>query len=320
MKELYTPEIIGNNHEQHKEDLEKQLVQLQVLFYDKIYQKYKDECSKNNKPINKNFSDILEEQGVYFVGDLRMVEIVSSEKDLSEEELYNLVKEKHYKILDSLYNGLPEVNIDDNTTEAFKNRSDELSVLFDYLDYEKEKAKDSYPERWQEITGQTEDESGQDGNMAGSVFYESLKESYNFDESQIKKSLEKEGFSDFDNLMQIHLPTKIDSKEKLSSKAIKESLISLSEIITGKYPDTRGIIAESWLLSHPIFQRFIKMKIIGESNYNWRQLIGENGQIEQSRIKELFETSQMPYKNLIGYISAEEFIQKYPPTKKVETN
>lgn len=311
MKEAYTSEICANNLEQHKELLEKQLVQLQVLFFDKMYQRYKNECSKNNKPLIKNFSDFLEEQEAYFVGDLRMLEIIKSEKDLSEKELYNLIKEKHYKILDALYDRLPEVNIADNTAESIKNRADELSILFEYLDTELNKAKENFPERWQKIAKQA---AGKSGYMAGSIFYESLKERYDFDESQIKKALEKEGFSEFDNIMQIHLPTQIGSKEKISPKAIKKSLFRLSKIITDKYPNTRAIVAESWLLSHPVFQRFIKMKIIGENNYNWRQLIADNGQIEPSRIKELFENGQMPYKNLIGYISAEEFIQKYPST------
>lgn len=316
MNERYTPEIVADNPEQHKESIEKQLVLLQVLFCDRLYQQYKNECKKDDKPVDKTFSDILEEQEAYYSGDLRMLEIISSARSLSEEELHGLVAEKHYKILDPLYNQLPEGKIDDNSPEYIKRRVGELNALINYLEVEQKKVKNKFPDKWREMTKRPRYEDGQIKNMAGIIAFDSLKGNYNPDIRQIEAALRQEGFLEFDDILEIDLPTGIEVKEKLSPKTIRASLTSLAEKLINEYPKTRAIVAESWLLSHPIFQRFIKMKIIGEGGINWRQLIGSNGQIEQTRVQELFSTGKMPYRNLIGYIPIEEFLQQYLPAER----
>ena len=311
----YTPEIITNNPEQHKEGIEKQLIQLQVLFCDRLYQQYKNECKKSGKQPEKTFSDILEEQKAYYIGDLRMLEIIYSTKDLNENELYNLVSKKHYKILDPIYDQLPEGKIYDNSSEYIKSRISELNVLINYLETEQKKAKDEFPDKWREMTERPKDENGQVENMAGIIAYNSLEEKYGFDESQMKKSLEEEGFSGFKDFLEIHLPFQI-GEQKFGAKAIQKSLVCLAEKIVDEHEKTHAIVAESWLLFHPLFQKFLKMKIIGQSSDNWRQLVGANGQIEQTRVKKLLSTGEMPYKNLIGYISVDEFLQEYLPNEK----
>lgn len=316
MIEKYTPEIVADNPEQHKESIEKQLVLLQVLFCDRLYQQYKNECKRDDRPIDKTFSNILEEQRAYYTGDLRMLEIICSDKSLSEEELYDLIAEKHYKILNPLYNQLPEGKTDDNSPEYIKNRAGELSILINYLEAEQKKVKDKFPDKWREITKRPRDENGQIENMAGIIAFNPLRENYNPDIRQVEAALKKEGFSESDSFLEIDLPTRIAAEGKFSPKAIRESLTRLAERIIDKYPETRAIVAESWLLSHPIFQRFIKMKVIGEGGINWRQLIGNNGQIEQARVQELFSTGKMPYKNLIGYVSTKEFLQEYLPAER----
>ncbi|MDD4901372.1 MAG: hypothetical protein PHS62_04730 [Patescibacteria group bacterium] len=313
MKEKYTPEIIADNPEQHKEDMEKQLELLQVLFCDRLYQQYKNECKRNGKPVDKTFSDIMEEQMVYYAGDLRMLVIMRSEKSLSEAEQHALIAEKYYKILDGLYDKLPEGKIDDNSPEYIKSRASELNILIDYLETEKRKVKDELPDKWREMHERPKNEDGQIENRAGIIDFNSLKEYFNPDIRQLETALGKEGFSEFDDFLQIHLPTPFGSEKKFGPKAVRESLACLAEKIIDKHPETRAIVAVSWLLDHPVFQRFIKMKIIGEGSSNWRQLIGSNGQIEQARVKKFFETGKMPYRNLIGYVPIEEFLREYLP-------
>ena len=178
MNEKYTPEIIANNPEQHKEGIERQLRQLQVLFCDRLYQQYKNECKRDGKPIDKTFSDILEEHGAQYAGDLRMLVIMynENERDLSEEEQDDLVAEKYYKDINELYSELPEGKIDDNSPECIKSRIDELNILIDYLEAEVKKAKVELPDKWREMHELPEDENGQTENTAGLIVFNSLKE------------------------------------------------------------------------------------------------------------------------------------------------
>ncbi|MFH1822380.1 MAG: hypothetical protein ABH830_01615 [Patescibacteria group bacterium] len=315
MIEKYTPEIIADNPEQHKEGIVRQLRQLQVLFCDRLYQQYKDECKKNDKPIDKALSDILEEQEAYYSGDLRMLEIIYSERSLSEEELFSLITEKYYKNINKLYDELPEGKVDDNSPEYIKSRINELNKLVDYLEVEQKKAKDKFPDKWREMTERPKNENGYTEGMAGIIAFNTLKEGYSPDVRQIETALREEGFSEFDDFLEIHLPSQY-GKQKINPKIITESLTCLAEKIIDKYPETRAIVAVSWLLSHRVIQRFIKMKVIGEKGNNWSQLIGNNGQIDQARVEKFFSTGKMPYGNLIGYINVEEFLQKYLPDNR----
>jgi hypothetical protein len=312
--EKYTPEIIVNSPEQHKEDIEKQLGQLQVLFCDRLYQQYKDECKNNHKPIDKTFSDILEEHGARYAGDFRMLVIMRSTKNLSEEEQDNLVEEKYYKNIDKLYNELPGGKIDDNSSEYIKSRIGELNILIDYLESEVKKAKNELPDKWREMTELPKNENGQIENMAGLIVFNSLKE-YNTPEiRQIETALEKVGFLKSEDFLEIHLPAQYGDKE-ISPETITESLACLAKKIVDKYPKIRAVVTVSWLLDHPKFKQLFMMNEIGEAGNNWGQFIGSNRQIKQERVKELFSTGKMPYRNLIGYISVERFLEKYLPKK-----
>lgn len=316
MTEKYTPEITASNPEQHAESLERQLSQLQLLFFDRLFQQYKNECQRDGKPLDKTFSDILEEQEAYLTGDLRLSEIIQSTRDLSDEELDDLVAKKYHKILNTLYNQLPEGKIDDNSPEYLKSRLGELNVLIDYVEAEQKKAKDEFPDKWREMTERPKNEDGQIECRAGILDFNSLKESHNSEIRQIAMTLRQRGFSESDDFLQIHLSTQIGAERKIGPKIIRESLACLAEKIIDKHPETRAIVAVSWLLDHPVFQRFIKMKMIGEGSSNWRQLIGSDGQIEQDRVKELFQNGEMPYRNLIGYIPVEKFLREYLPNER----
>jgi len=317
MNERYTPEIIANNPEQHKENVERQLKQLQVLFCDRLYQQYKNECEREDKPIDKTFSDILEEHGAPYAGDLRMLVIIMhSERSLSEEEQDDLIAEEHYKDINKLYDELPEGKIDDNSPGYIKSRIDELNILVDYLEAELKNAKAEIPDKWREMHESPKDENGQTENEAGFIVFNSLKE-YNTPEiRQIQTALLKAGFSKSDDFLEIHLPAQF-GEQKISSETIPESLTRLAEKIIDKYPETCAVVMVSWLLDHPKYKQLFKMTKIGEkSGSNWSQLIGSNGQIRQDRVEELLLTGKMPYRNLIGYVPTEEFLQRYLPDKR----
>lgn len=315
MNEKYTPEIIANNPEQHKEGIEKQLKQLQVLFCDRLYQQYKNECERNSKPIKQDFSDILEEHGARYAGELRMLAIMRSARSLSEEEQDNLVAEEHYKNINKLYGQLPKGKIDDNSPEYIEDRINELNILVDYLEAELKKTKDEFPDKWREMHELPKDENGQIENTAGLIVFNSLKEYDTPEIRQVQTALKKAGFSEFDDFLEIHFPAQFGG-QKISPETITESFACLAEKIINKYPETRAIVTVSWLLDHPKYKQLFNMKEIGESGSNWGQLIGSNGQIKQARVKELFSTGKMPYRNLIGYVPAEEFLREYLPAER----
>lgn len=314
----YIPRIEAENLEKHKEDVEKQLMQLQLLFCDRIYQQYKKDCIKDGKPVEKTFSDILESEDVrsYYTEELRLLVRVASEKELSPDEEHDLAKTEYYDHLDDLYGALPDGDTDDNSPKFFKKRAEEIECLVGYLEDEKKKIKEHYPEKWREMTEKKKDESGKIKNRVGMIDFNPLKKHVNLDAVKTEEILKKEGFGEFDDFLEIHMPSAFEFEDKLNRDSVNASLSGLAEKIVNDMPETRAVVATSWLLDHPVLRRFIKMKIIGEGGGNWRQFIDKNGQLDQAKIEKLFSDGKLPFRNLIGYIEVKDFLSKYLPKEK----
>jgi hypothetical protein len=310
MNEKFTPEVVADSPLKHKEGIARQLRQLQVLFCDRLYQQYKNKCKINQKPIDKTFSDILEEHGAQYAGDLRMMAILNSARVLSEEEQSEVIGEKYYKIIDRLYGQLPEGQANDISPEYIKNRIDDLNILIEYLETELKKTQNEFLDKWREMHEMPINKEGQIENKTGVIFFDYLKEYDTPEVRQVLAALEKAGFSKSDDFLEIHLPAQY-GEQKIDEEAITESLRSLANIIIDKYPKTRAIVTVSWLLDHPKFKQIFKMHEIGESGNNWSQMIGSNRQIREDRVKEFFASGKMPYRNIIGYIPTEEFLHEY---------
>lgn len=312
-KYKYTPDIKVENLEQHKEGVEEQLKQVQLLFCDKVYQEYRRECARDIKPIKKTFSDTLEDQHAYYTEDLRMLVRASNGKRLNSDEEYDLVLSKYYSHLDEIYNHISAGQEINASPESVRKRADELSILVDFIEAEKNKIKLEYPDAWHDMTERPRNESGALINRVGIIDFNPLKNHVNPEVHKMEEKLKEEGFSEFDDFLEIHMPSNFEVENKLGPDVIKASLANLAEMIIDKMPETRAVVAVSWLLDHPIFKRFIKMTVVGEAGSNWRQLISKDGQIDQLRVKKLFSDGRLPFRNLMGYIKVEDFLQEYLP-------
>ena len=99
------------------------------------------------------------------------------------------------------------------------------------------------------------------------------------------------GFSKSDKFLEIHWPAQF-GEQQIDQYTIAESLTRLAGKLTDEHSDARAIVTVSWLLDHPKFKDLFGMKIIGEGDDNWRQLIGSDRQIRQDRVKTLLSTQK----------------------------
>ncbi|MCL4391989.1 hypothetical protein M1413_01535 [Patescibacteria group bacterium] len=136
------------------------------------------------------------------------------------------------------------------------------------------------------------------------------------------RRMEEAGFGPEEEFLAIHFPAFYESgPEKSLLTEIGASFTKLAEMIPQKYPEARGIIGESWLLSLPAAERlgFKKVKTL-ENQFNgnglWSQFIDQNGNISKSRFDEFMKTGKPPYEVAVGYIPIEEFLSKYLPADR----
>jgi len=261
------------------------------------------ECKKNNAPINRKFSDIVEEFGDSFAGDVRLIALLEKGINISEAEQEDEMLGNYLKI-DKIYNKLSNIKSEDTSSEYIKDRLDELKPINDYIEKKVEKAKKEFPENWtklNEIDPEKEIEV---------IIFNFLNEYDTPETREVRETLKKEGLSETEKVIELHLPLKLGD-DRITAESVAESLKILAKKIKSEYHEIEGITTRSWMLDHPKFKDLFSMKKIGESGHNWRQLIGSNGQLRQDRIKHLLSTGEMPYHNIIGYISTEDFLKKY---------
>lgn len=137
---------------------------------------------------------------------------------------------------------------------------------------------------------------------------------YRFKDSEIPVDIENK-----DTCIEIHF-------DPLFKKSLKDTNInifssnSLGQLaikIVDRFPETKAIIGESWLMDTPIAQR-IGFKIYKREKYNklpsfWSQFINSNGQVDNARVKQFLETGEAPYSVALGAIDTVEFLKKYLP-------
>ncbi|MFA5841313.1 MAG: hypothetical protein WC847_03535 [Candidatus Paceibacterota bacterium] len=123
-----------------------------------------------------------------------------------------------------------------------------------------------------------------------------------------------------DTCISIHLNEPIYKKTLQNSNAdisLSRSLEDLAVQIVTKYPETRAIVAESWIVDTVIAKK-IGLKIYAKEKYStslsfWGQFINSNGQIDDARVKSFLETGRAPYEIALGAMSVEDFLRKYLP-------
>jgi hypothetical protein len=185
-----------------------------------------------------------------------------------------------------------------------------LQTLVDYVKNIKLKSQANFSSFWQE---NDDNRHPDQEHQAGIFSFNSLNSNSNDVNKDLLAGLEKAGFSQFDEFLEIHIPDIFSSGRPLTPEVIRESLSRLAETIIDKYPQTSAVVGVSWLLGHRAVKRLIEFHIIKEGPPNWRQLIDKDGQIDQNKLQNLITNDELPYKNLYGYLSTEDFLSKFLP-------
>ena len=94
----------------------------------------------------------------------------------------------------------------------------------------------------------------------------------------------------------------------------------LAVAIVEKYPETKAIVASSWIMDLPIAKR-MGFTIYKEKKYDnnfsfWGQFLDSKGQFKTEEIKKFFETGKAPHTIATGAIMVEDFLKKYLPKEK----
>jgi hypothetical protein len=133
------------------------------------------------------------------------------------------------------------------------------------------------------------------------------------------KDLENVGFSESDQLVEIHVKDFYDTNEKnFGGDLIKEDLSKVAEYIVDKEPQAVAVVGKSWLMDTPVAGRLGFERVNdGAKRQNdfsaWLQFVDKNGQIDQKRFNKFLETEELPFKSVKGYIRTEEFLKRYLP-------
>lgn len=130
------------------------------------------------------------------------------------------------------------------------------------------------------------------------------------------------GLGPNDDYISIHLEAVF--KQRAAGKielTLSQSLEKLAELIVEKYPETRVILARSWIVDSPLAARIGFKQVKRENEIEdpgpfWGQFIEKDGQLNKSRIAKFLETGIPEYKVAYGVINVVDFLKKYLPEQK----
>lgn len=134
--------------------------------------------------------------------------------------------------------------------------------------------------------------------------------------------LEEYGFDkDLDQALEIHFDELFKNPDKkLSTREALDSLSGLAEVIIDRLPHIKFVMAESWLMDHPLFKKLGFQVTNKQSNLrtpnHWLQFVDKDGQINQQKVDELLATGQFPYYSRVAYFPIIDFLKKYLPLER----
>lgn len=142
-----------------------------------------------------------------------------------------------------------------------------------------------------------------------------------YNEKQDSASLKKEGYDENDDLMEVHLEQLYKTEQKdIQAGQVKELLEKLALLIVEEYTKTRAILGTSWLMDTPVAKRlgFIisNQEVPANQLSTWLQFVDKDGQINQKRVEQLQTTGRPPYTARTGFMTVENFLDKYLPAEK----
>ncbi|HNW20125.1 MAG TPA: hypothetical protein PLA53_01125 [bacterium] len=248
----------------------------------------------------------------HFTDDLQTAARLAAEKKQDSSQT-DIIYQGYLKEIDRIYQSLPAYHLDQAYNEQyFQTRKSELTAVTSFINEIISKAKQERPELFIDDRSTNERAGLLDYNLLQPTIISGREHN-----PVLAEILKKQGVSPLDNLLQIHFQPLFKQEGTGNRLAkIKDSLAELAKVIVDKYPQVQGVTGTSWLLDNEAVCRLIGFKAIGQVEYgNWNQLIDHTGQINQERLSQLVKTGHLPMKNVIGYISVVDFLQKFLPSE-----
>lgn len=132
------------------------------------------------------------------------------------------------------------------------------------------------------------------------------------------------GINKGDVCISIHFKDLINQKNEdntINNIFSGNSLSKLAVEIVDKYPQTKAILVQSWIVGSPIGKRigFTEVKKINDVVQDtrfWGQFINDKGQINKERMQKFLNSGIPDYYITDGFIKTEDFLKKYLPEDK----
>ena len=105
---------------------------------------------------------------------------------------------------------------------------------------------------------------------------------------------------------------------KESNISVSKALQIIAERINNDFPDSKAIVAHSWILDSKIaeevgFKIVSKDKKISSRLDFWGQFVNKDGSINEKRANEFLKTGRPHHLTKLGYIPVKDFLEKYLP-------
>ncbi|KKQ34499.1 MAG: hypothetical protein US50_C0046G0006 [Candidatus Nomurabacteria bacterium GW2011_GWB1_37_5] len=307
-----TSKITARDKAEHEEKLRNEINKIQLLYADQLYQK------KIKTGAKTKFFNILEDHGANIYWEINS--IIEIENKLIEQEnhaKHDKEIRKYGDFINHIYEELSISNIsgDKNKSSEYLNeRGKNIDKILEYVNQIRNESQKRFPEEWEKDRKKREERKKKE-ERAG-IFEIRVSDKAFLSKKALEK-LKDAGISKDGEFLQVHVPDIYLQDIKLTPAAIKESFHKVANIIVDKYPQIQAVIGMSWLLDHPITQKFFNFNIIDESNQVlWGQFIDKKGQIDQNKLSALLKTGDFPYKTLVGYIETVDFLKQYLPEEK----
>ncbi len=138
-----------------------------------------------------------------------------------------------------------------------------------------------------------------------------------------------EGIKDFgmskgDQYMLIHIPilkTSSASSDDSFTFFPERMFRPIAQDLNEKYPDSKGVVAVSWIVDSPIGKRIGFHEFRGEKFEDyfhgdafWGQFFDQNGVLNQKRFSDFLKTGKPSFTVKGGFLSKQEFLSKFNVT------
>lgn len=213
-----------------------------------------------------------------------------------------------------------------------------LDLIFNLVDKRRNDIK-----KYLQIENLKNNEEDEDKKITKIINFGLRKPADALESEDIFDSLEKLGFSENNEFIEVHFENFYRSgQEKLGLDLIKNDFSEIAENILDEKPQTAAIIGNSWLLDSPMasylgFKNIEEelrakesdeerleeeptetVKPIEEENDfpTWFQFVDKNDEINQRRFDKFLESGKLPFKSVKAYIPVEDFLRRYLPASR----